>query len=394
MNANFNTFLSFNLNFFENSSINYRFFSNFIFNSEFFAFKFYYFVDNFFKFISTFVHIPLFWNDESFFHFFFDHERFFWFFANPVRPLFVTTFDDQFQNIMINNSFNHESIDHLFLYDVQSLFVNIDMTESFDFFMIINSIAFIVLLLFCSCNHHYNDDIINYSLCLFQMMTWWNHCFPFFNNLIESVNSLHKLKMLSRFVVESIIESIQWKKLLTNFFHFNYANFDKRFHWTIINEIFIIKRHWNVDNMIIYVTTLAVHRQFFQFCYFSHFFRQITQNQCVTINDYEIHKCKHFQMNYNMNDREWNEKTYVFFFFMSRNFKNIIHFNHIHQSIWINVIIRSALKTSCSDHMHSRHAKIFQNAWHKINVWQKINHDNHSHFDLKFVIFVNSLKLF
>ena len=95
-----------------------------------------------------------------------------------------------------------------------------------------------------------------------------------------------------------------------------------------------------------------------------------------------------------MNDRKWNKKTYMFFFFMSRSFKDIIHFDHVHQSIWINVIIRPALKTSCSDHVHNRHIKIFQNAWHKVNVWQKINHDNHSHFDLKFVVFVNSLKLF
>ena len=146
--------------------------------------------------------------------------------------------------------------------------------------------------------------------------------------------------------------------------------------------------------MIAYMTTLIVHRQFFQFCYFSHFFRQITQNQRVMINDHEIHKYKHFWINYNMNDREWNEKTYVFFFFMSCSFKNIIYFNHVYQSIWINVIIRSALKANCSNHVHSRHAKIFQNAWHKVNMWQKINHDNHNHFDLKFVIFVNSLKLF
>ena len=99
-------------------------------------------------------------------------------------------------------------------------------------------------------------------------------------------------------------------------------------------------------------------------------------------------------MNYNMNNHEWNKKTYVFFFFMSCNFKNIIHFNHVYQLIWINIIIRLALKTSCSNHVHSRHAKIFQNAWHKINVQQKINHDNHSHFNLKFVVSVNSLKLF
>ena len=52
------------------------------------------------------------------------------------------------------------------------------------------------------------------------------------------------------------------------------------------------------------------------------------------------------------------------------------------------------MKTSCSNHVHSWHAKIFQNAWHKINVQQEINHDNHNHFNLKFVIFVNSLKLF
>ena len=99
-------------------------------------------------------------------------------------------------------------------------------------------------------------------------------------------------------------------------------------------------------------------------------------------------------MNYNINDCEWNEKMYVFFFFMSRNSKNIIHFNHIHQSIWINVIIRPALKTNCLNHVHNWHAKTFQNAWHKINVWQKINHDNHNYFNLKFVICVNSLKLF
>ena len=95
-----------------------------------------------------------------------------------------------------------------------------------------------------------------------------------------------------------------------------------------------------------------------------------------------------------MNDREWNEKTYVFFFFISRSFKNIIHFDHVHQSIWINIIIRSTLKTSCLNHVHSWHIKIFQNAWHKVNVWQEINHDNHNHFNLKFVVFVNSLKLF
>ena len=201
----------------------------------------------------------MFWNDESFFHFFFDHEKFFWFFANPVQSLFITTFDNQFQNIIINNLFNHESIDYLFLHNVWSPFVNIDTTENFDFFMIINSIAFVISLLFCSYNHHYNNDIINYFLCLSEMTTWWNHCFSFFDILIESVNSLHKSKMLSRFIVESIIELIQWKKLLTNFFHFNYANFDKRFCWTIINQTFIIKRHWNVDNMIIYMTTLVMH---------------------------------------------------------------------------------------------------------------------------------------
>ena len=314
MNANFNTFLSFNLNLFENFSINYRFFSNSIFNSEFFAFKFHHFVNNFFEFISAFIDISLFWNDDSFFHFFFDRERFFWFFANSIQSLFVTTFNDQFQNITINNSFDHESIDYLFLHNVWSPFVNTDTTENFDFFMIINFIAFIVLLLFCSCDHHYNNDIINYSLYLSEMTTWWNHCFLFFDILIESVNLLHKSKMLSRSVVESIIELIQWKKLLTNFFHLNYANFDKRFCWIIINQIFMIKHHWNVDNMIAYTTTLIMHHQFFQFCYFLHFSRQITQNQRVMINDHEIHKYKHFWMNYNINDREWNEKTYVFFF--------------------------------------------------------------------------------
>ena len=394
MNANFSTFLSFNLNLFENSSINYRSFSNFTFNPEFFAFKSRHFVNDFFEFISTSVHILLFWNDESFFRFFFDREKFFWFFANPVQSSFITTFNDQFQNITINNSFNRESTDHLSLHNVWSPFVNIDMTENFDFFMIINSIAFTALLLFCSCDHHYDDNVINYFLCLSKMTTWWNHCFLFFDILIESVNPLHKPEMLSRSVVESIIELIQWKKLLMKFFHFNYANFDKRFRWTIIDQIFMIKRHWNVDNMIAYATTLVVHRQFFQFCYFPHFSRQITQNQRVMINDHEIHKCKHFQMNYNMNDREWNEKTYVFFFFMSRNFKDITHFNHTHQSIWINVIIRSALKANCSDHVHSQHVKIFQNAWYKANVWQKINHGNHNYFDLEFVVFVDSLELF
>ena len=295
---------------------------------------------------------------------------------------------------MINNSFDCKSIDYLFLHNVWSSFVNIDTTESFDFFMIINSIAFIALLLFCSCDHYYNNDVINYFLYLSEMTIRWNHCFPFFDILIESVNPLHKSKMLSRSVVESIIELIQWKKLLTNFFHFNYANFDKRFRQTIINQIFMIKCHWNVDNMITYTTTLIMHCQFFQFCYFLHFSRQITQNQRVMINDHEIHKYKHFQINYNMNNHEWDEKTYVFFFFMSYSFKNIIYFNHVYQSIWINAIIRSALKTSCLNHVHNQHIKIFQNAWHKVNVWQKINHNNHNHFDLKFVIFVNSLKLF
>ena len=137
------------------------------------------------------------------------------------------------------------------------------MIENFDFFMIINFIVFIVLLLFCSYDHHYNDNVINYSLCLFKMMIWWNHCFPFFDILIESVNSLHKPEMLSQSVVESIIELIQWKKLLTNSFHFDYANFDKRFYWIIINQIFMIKYYWNVDSMIIYITTLIVHHQFF-----------------------------------------------------------------------------------------------------------------------------------
>ena len=137
------------------------------------------------------------------------------------------------------------------------------MIESFEFFMIINFIVFIASLSFCSCNHHYNDDVINYFLYLFEMTTQWNHCFLFFDILIESVNSLHKSEMLSRSVVESIIELIQWKKLLTNFFHLNYANFDKRFCWIIINSIFIIKCYWNVDNMIIYTTTLIIHRQFF-----------------------------------------------------------------------------------------------------------------------------------
>ena len=294
MHANFNTFLSFNLNFFKNFSINYRFFSNSIFNSEFFAFKFRHSVNNFFEFISTFVHISSFQNDESFFRFFFDRERSFWFFANPIWSSFITTFDDQFQNTTINNSFDRGSTDHLFSYDVQSSFVNTDTTESSDFFVIINSIAFIVSSLFCSCDYHYDDDVINYSLCLSEMTTRWNHCFPFFGTLIESVNPLHRSEMLSRFVVESIIELIQWKKLLTNFSHFNYANFDKRFRWTIVNQIFMIKHHWNVDSMIAYTTTLAVHCQFFQFCNSSHFFRQITQNQRVMINDYEIHKCKHF----------------------------------------------------------------------------------------------------
>ena len=368
MNTNFNIFLLFNLNFLENSSINYKFFSNSIFNPEFFAFKSRHFVDNFFEFISTFIHILLFWNDESFFCFFSDRERSFWFFANSIQSLFITTFDDQFQNITINNSFDYESIDYLFLHNVWSSFVNIDMIENFDFFIIINFIAFVVLLLFCSCDHHYDDDVINYFLYLFEMMTWWNHCFSFSDILIKSVNSLHKSKMLSRFVVESIIELIQWKKLLMNFFHLNYANFDKRFCWTIINQIFMIKRHWNVNNMIAYMTTLIMHCQFFQFCYFSHFFRQITQNQRVMINDHEIHKYKHFWMNYNINDREWNEKTYVFFFFMSHNFKNIIYFNYIYQSIWINAIIRPTLKTNCLNHVHNQHIKIFQNTWHKINV--------------------------
>ena len=78
---------------------------------------------------------------------------------------------DQFQNTTINNSFDHESIDYLFLHDVQSSFVNTDMTESFDFFMIINSIAFIALSLFCLCDHHYDDNIINYFLYLFEMTT-------------------------------------------------------------------------------------------------------------------------------------------------------------------------------------------------------------------------------
>ena len=263
MNANFSTFLSSNLNLFENPSISYRSFSNSILNSESFAFKSRHFVDNSFESISTSIHISLSQNDESFFRFFSDRERFFWFFANPIQSLFITTFNDQFQNTTINNSFNRGSIDHLFLHDVWSPFVNTDMTENFNFFMIINSIALIVLLSFCSCDHHYNDDVINYSLCLFEMTIWWNHCFLFFDILIESVNSLHKSKMLSRSVVESIIELIQWKKLLTNFFHFDYANFDKRFCWTIINQTFMIKCHWNVDSMIIYMTTLAVHCQFF-----------------------------------------------------------------------------------------------------------------------------------
>ena len=263
MNTNFKIFLLFNLNFFENSSINYRSFSNFIFNSEFFAFKFRHSVDDFFEFISAFIHISLFWNDGSFFCFFFDCERFFWFFASSVQSSFITTFDNQFQNITINNSFDCESIDYLFLYDVWSLFVNIDMIESFNFFMIINSIALIALLSFCSCDHHYDDDVINYFLYLSEMMIWWNHCFPFFNTLIESVNSLHRSEMLSRSVVESIIELIQWKKLLTNFFHLNYTNFDKRFCQTIIDQTFIIKRYWNIDNIIIYMTTLVMHHQFF-----------------------------------------------------------------------------------------------------------------------------------
>ena len=99
-------------------------------------------------------------------------------------------------------------------------------------------------------------------------------------------------------------------------------------------------------------------------------------------------------MNYNMNDCGRNEETYVFFFFMSCNFKNIIYFNHIHQSIWINAIIRPALKASCLNHVHSQHAKTFQNAWHKINVWQKINHGNYNYFNLGFVVFVDSLELF
>ena len=95
-----------------------------------------------------------------------------------------------------------------------------------------------------------------------------------------------------------------------------------------------------------------------------------------------------------MNDHEWNKKTYMFFFFISRSFKNIIYFNYIHQSIWINVIICSTLKTNCLNHVNNWHVKIFQNAWHKVNVWQKINHDNHNYFNLEFVVFVNSLKLF
>ena len=294
MNANFSTFLSFNLNLFENLSINYRFFSNSIFNSKFFAFKFRHFVDNFFEFISIFIYISFFWNDESFFCFFFDREKFFWFFANLIWSLFVTTFNDQFQNTMINNSFNRESTDYLFSYNVQSSFVNTDMTENSDFFMIINFIAFTALSLFCSCDHHYDDDVINYFLCLFKMMTWWNHCFPFFDILIKLVNLLHKSEMLSRSVVKFFIELIQWKKLLMNFFHLDYANFDKRFCWIIINQVFMIKHYWNVDNMIVYMTTLVMHRQCFQFCYFSHFFRQITQNQRVMINNHEIHKCQHF----------------------------------------------------------------------------------------------------
>ena len=213
-------------------------------------------------FLNSFQHLFIFRCFEMmnhFFVFFFYCEKFFWFFVNSIWSSFVVTFNDQFQNIMINNSFDCESIDHLFLHNVQSSFINIDTTESFDFFMIINFIAFIALSLFCSCDHHYNDNVTNYSLCLSEMMTWWNHCFSFFDILIESVNSLHKSKILSRSVVESIIELIQWKKLLTNFFHLNYANFDKRFCWTIINQIFIIKHHWNVDNMIIYTTTLIIH---------------------------------------------------------------------------------------------------------------------------------------
>ena len=259
MNTNFSTFLSFNLNFFENLSINYKFFSNFTFNSKLFAFKFCHFVDDFFKFISTFVHISLFQNNKSFFYFFFDRERFFWFFANSVQSSFVITFNNQFQNIMINNSFDYKSIDYLFLHNVWSSFVNTDTTKSFDFFIIINFIAFAALSLFCSYDHYYDDNVINYFLYLFKMMTQWNHCFSFFDILIESVNPLHKSEILLRSVVESIIELIQWKKLLMNFFYFNYANSDKRFCWIIINQIFIIKHYWNVNNMIVYMTTLVVH---------------------------------------------------------------------------------------------------------------------------------------
>ena len=185
---------------------------------------------------------------------------------------------------------------------------------------------------------------------------------------------LHLDSLLSRDGRHNDYRFVDWRTLLSHaedFFQLDLILSELHLREIHIIDNLILRRTWDVDDLIFHARSLIICQEGFKLTYCSSFLQRITESLKVTINGYKVHQEKQLRLGFGVRDGGYNYSMHVLFPHMSRTVNDITHLINSLQETWINQIILSALWASIDSNVHQRHPRFFADAFSRAYVRQE-----------------------
>ncbi|KAL8801117.1 MAG: hypothetical protein Q9182_004669 [Xanthomendoza sp. 2 TL-2023] len=152
-------------------------------------------------------------------------------------------------------------------------------------------------------------------------------------------------------------QAIPWSALLTGGEqpdNLDFAKSEERFlqHHPELRNL-QLERTWDIDSCLGQLRTLAAHKHAFQLAYCPPYTRRITQNQRVTFEGHAAHRCKQMRLGFSAGDGGYGSSTHILF--PNMPVYDETHVSDEHQRMWIDNVIRPAIKAACGRNIISRH---------------------------------------
>ena len=147
---------------------------------------------------------------------------------------------------------------------------------------------FLILLINCLICFHFS--FLTHAHFMIQLFTILN---LYLSRMIHSnFISFHFNSLLSRNEHYNDYCFVDWRILLNyveNFFQFDLIFSELHFREIYIIDNLILRRIWNIDDLIFHVRSLIICQKKFKLTYCSFFLQRITKNFKIIINEYKVH---------------------------------------------------------------------------------------------------------